>query len=123
MNAGVSAAWLATALIPSTAVAGFVLRRFVTGAFGVRLRPHFVLGYLTFAFAALHGAIAMADSSLLGAVNLWLAWLAFAGLALQTFVGLSLQAPGSYRLTLRRWHVTATWTLAALVAGHILLTM
>ena len=42
MNPGDVTAWFATALFPSTAVAGLVLRRFLTGAFTIRLRPRTV---------------------------------------------------------------------------------
>jgi Ni,Fe-hydrogenase I cytochrome b subunit len=123
MNAGDAAAWIATALFPSTAAAGLVLRRFVTGAFAMRLRPHFVMGYAVFGLALAHTAFAMGAMRTLSATDLWLATLALAGLALQAFLGASLQAPGAYRTVLRRWHLATTWSVALFIAGHVMLTI
>jgi Ni,Fe-hydrogenase I cytochrome b subunit len=118
-----TAAWAATALFPSTAAAGFVLRRFVTGRFAIRLRPHFVLGYAVFGLALVHTALAMGAMHTLSATDLQLATLALAGLALQAFLGASLQAPGAYRTVLRRWHLATTWSVALFIAAHVLLTL
>ena len=123
VNAGDAAAWIATALFPSTAAAGFVLRRFVSGRFAVRLRPHFVLGYAVFVLALAHTALAMGAMHMLSATDLWLATLALAGLALQAFLGASLQAPGVYRTVLRRLHLATTWSVALFIAAHVLLTI
>jgi hypothetical protein len=123
MNIGDAAAWVATALFPSTAAAGVVLRRFVGGAFSVRLRPHFILGYAVFGAALAHTMLAMGAMHTLSAVDIWLATLALAGLALQAFLGASLQAPGMYRVALRRWHLATTWSVALFIAGHVMLTI
>lgn len=123
MNPGDVTAWFATALFPSTAVAGLVLRRFLTGAFAIRLRPHFILGYAVLGLAFIHAFVAMPNAHALGVTDLRLAALALFGLGLQTFVGMSLQAPGIYRGILRRWHVATTVAVAILIAGHILLTL
>jgi|SRR5579862_669765 len=123
MNAGDAAAWVATALFPSTAVAGLILRRFVTGAFTIRLRPHFVLGYAVFGIALAHTLLAMGAMHALSRLDLWLATLALMGLALQAFLGASLQAPGGYRAVLRRWHLATMWSVALFIAGHVLLTI
>lgn len=123
MNAGDAAAWIATALFPSTGAAGFVLRRFGTGAFARRLRAHFVLGYAVFGLALAHTALASAGMHTLSVTDLWLASLALAGLALQVFLGASLQAPGTYRVILRRCHLATTWGVALLIAGHVMLTI
>lgn len=117
------AAWLAVILFPSTAIAGWILRRYVKGKFVVRLRPHFVLGYAVLALGGIHGLFAMSRMGTLTATNLWFATFAIGGLALQTFVGLNLQAPGSYRAPLRRWHLTIGCIVAALIAAHVALTL
>ena len=123
MSAGDAAAWIAAALFPSTAAAGLILRRFVGGAFAIRLRPHFVLGYAAFGVALVHTILAMGTMHTLSRVDLWLAGLALVGLALQAFLGASLQAPGAYRTVLRRCHLATTWSVALLIAGHVLLTI
>lgn len=123
MNPSDVTAWFATALFPSTAMAGLVLRRFLTGAFAIRLRPHFILGYAVLALAVMHTFVAMPNARALSGTDLRLAALALFGLGLQTFVGMSLQAPGLYRGALRRWHVATTVAVAGLIAGHILLTI
>ena len=118
-----AAAWLAVGLFPSNAAIGWVLRRFAAGALVKRLRPHFVLGYTVLVLGSIHGMLAMGAMGTLRSANLWCATLALGGLALQTFVGLNLQAPGVYRGLLRRWHVTMTCAVAILIAGHVLLTL
>ncbi|HMF29502.1 MAG TPA: hypothetical protein VKE42_12055 [Candidatus Cybelea sp.] len=123
MNPGDATAWFATALFPSTAAAGFIFRRFASGAFAIRLRPHFVLGYAVFALALAHTAFAMGAMRTLSAIDLWLATLALSGLAVQAFLGASLQAPGVYRTVLRRWHLATTWSVAFFIAAHVMLTL
>jgi hypothetical protein len=123
MNSGDAAAWLATMLFPSTAAIGFVLRRFARGAFAIRLRPHFVLGYAVFGLALAHTAFAMGAMHTLSAADLWLATLALSGLGVQAFLGASLQAPGVYRAVLRRWHLVTTWSVALFIAAHVILTL
>jgi uncharacterized membrane protein YadS len=122
MSGGDVAAWGASALFPVTGIAGWILRRFLSGAYVRRLRPHFVLGYAVLSLAALHAAIAMGNMRVMSSTDAWLALMALVGLALQTFLGLNLQAPGIYRPTLRRWHLATMWSVGLLVAGHILLT-
>jgi cytochrome b561 len=123
IGGGDGAAWLAVALFPSTAVAGWVLRRFASGAIVERLRPHFWLGYGVLALGGLHGMMAMGRMGALSSANLWVATLALCGLGFQVFVGLNLQAPGAYRMLLRRWHIALTCIVATLIAGHVLLTL
>jgi|SRR5580700_295053 hypothetical protein len=123
MSGGDAAAWLAAGLVVLTALAGWILRRFLSGAIAVRLRPHFVLGYAALALAAFHGMLAMGAMRVLGSGGGWLAFLAFGGLALQTYLGASLQAPGIYRGVLRRWHLVTALGVAILIAGHIALTI
>jgi hypothetical protein len=117
------AAWFAVALFPCTALAGWVLRRFFAGAVVARMRPHMVLGYAVLGLGALHGTLAMGNVRVMSGPDTWIASAALAGLGLQTFLGLSLQAPGVYRPALRRWHVVTTWTAGVLIAGHVALTM
>ena len=116
-------AWAATALFPSTALAGWILRRFVSGAFVVRLRPHFVFGYAVFGSALIHSALAMGRMGSLSAADSWFAFFAIVGLGLQVFVGASLQAPGAYRAALRRWHLALTCAVALSIGGHVALTL
>lgn len=123
MNMGDAAGWLATVLFPSTAAAGVLLRRFVGGAFTIRLRPHFALGYAVFGAALLHTMLAMRTMRALSTVDIWLATIALAGLAVQAFLGASLQAPGAYRTVLRRCHLATTWSVALLIAGHVMLSI
>lgn len=117
-----AAAWTAAVLFPSTAIAGWALRRFAAGAFVLRMRPHFVLGYAVFALAAFHTMTAVPAIAAMGQADVWVASFALAGLALEAFAGASLQAPGLYRPLLRRWHTTAFWTIGVLIVLHVLLT-
>lgn len=123
MNVGDVAAWAAVALFPLTFAAGWILRRYIAGAFAIRLRPHFVLGYAVLALGTVHGMLAIGGIRTIGQTDLWIALLAFAGLSLQTFLGASLQAPGVYRPLLRRWHFLTAGAVAILIAGHVLLTI
>jgi Ni,Fe-hydrogenase I cytochrome b subunit len=123
MDAGDSAAWLAVGLFPLTGFAGWFLRRFLSGAFVTRLRPHYLLGYAVLGLGAFHGMLAMGKIETLSGPNVWLASVAMVGLALQAFVGLSLQAPGIYRAVLRRWHFAIMWSAAIFITGHVLLTL
>ncbi|HYL27561.1 MAG TPA: hypothetical protein VEW74_06970 [Candidatus Nitrosotalea sp.] len=116
------AAWAAAILFPLTGVAGWLLRRYLRGAIVTRMRPHFVLGYSALTIGAIHGMLAMGGMRAMSRLDVWLAVLALLGLGLQVLVGLSLQEPGAYRSTLRRWHVVATWTVGVLIVGHIVLT-
>lgn len=115
------AAWLATALVPATAAAGWLLRRLGAGAFVLRMRPHFALGYAALLFASIHLALSMGNAGSASRAGLWCAALALAGIGLQTFSGTNLQSPGAYRVVLRRWHTVLFWIVAALVVGHVLL--
>ncbi len=115
------AAWLATALTPGTAAAGWILRRWTTGTFVLRMRPHFALGYSVLVLATVHVVLSMGNAASANTVGIWCASLALLGIALQTFSGTNLQSPGMYRLVLRRWHTALFWTIALLVVGHVLL--
>ncbi len=123
LGRGDGAAWLAVVLFGSTALVGLCLRRFASGAFVKRMRPHFVLGYAVLAAGAIHGMFAMSAMGALGSTNLWIATLAFGGLCLQVFVGLNLQAPGAYRSLLRRWHIAITCIVGTLIGLHVFLTL
>jgi hypothetical protein len=115
------AAWLATALTPATAGAGWLLRRWGSGSFVLRMRPHFVLGYGVFGLALIHVGLSIGNAGSASAAGIWCASLAFVGLGLQTFSGTNLQSPGAYRLVLRRWHMALFWSVAVLVLIHVLL--
>lgn len=121
MSTSDAAAWLATALVPATASLGWFLRKWGSGGFVLRMRPHFMLGYGVLALVLLHVSLSMGNAGSANTVGIWFAALALAGLTLQTFSGASLQSPGSYRLVLRRWHTVLFWTVALLAVGHIAL--
>jgi cytochrome b561 len=115
------AAWLATALTPATAGAGWILRRWGSGTFVARMRPHLVLGYAVLGLALAHVILSIGNSASANAAGIWCASLALCGLGLQTFSGTNLQSPGAYRAILRRWHIVLFWSIAALLVGHVLL--
>ena len=113
--------WLALALIPIVAVAGWVFRRLRKGPFRWRMRPHYVLGYAALGFALLHFSLSMGASSGANATGLWLAVLALLGLGWQALIGSNLQSPGDYRPLLRRWHLVTFAAVAVFAVGHVLL--
>ena len=94
--------WIAFALIPLAALGGWALRRLARGRFAVRMRPHYALGYGAAGLGAAHAWTSADGMAGAGALGIELATLAFVALLLQTFVGASLQAPGAYRVMLRR---------------------
>lgn len=116
-----AAAWLAAALVPGTAGLGWFLRRWGSGSFIARMRPHLLLGYAVLALALVHLVLSAANVSSANGAGIWCASLALLGLGLQTFSGASLQSPGEYRPILRRWHTALFWTIALLAVGHIAL--
>lgn len=123
MSFSATSGWIALGLIPVTACTAWILRRFARGKFIVRMRPHFVLGYASLAFAAAHLATSMGDTGSSGnSTGLWFAALAFAGLAVQSFVGTNLQSPGIFRKPLRRWHAAVFVLVLVLAGGHVLLS-
>ena len=79
--------WIALALVPLTAIAAWVLRRFVRGNFVRRMRPHFVMGYATLAFALVHMWTSMGSMRGANPTGIWLATLALFALGFQTLVG------------------------------------
>jgi hypothetical protein len=111
--------WVALALVPLTAIAAWVLRRFVRGNFVRRMRPHFVLGYATLAFALVHVWTSMGSMRGANSTGIWLATLALFALGFQALVGTNLQSPGAFRLRLRAWHLIAFAAVAVLAAGHV----
>ncbi len=113
--------WTALTLVPVTALAAWALRRFGRGTFVRRLRLHFVFGYAAVAFAAVHLFTTMSGVAGANTVGIRLASLAFVTLCAQAFVGASLQQPGSYRFSLRRWHLTLFAVIAVSGTGHIVL--
>lgn len=123
MSASDGAAWIAVMLFSLTAPAGWALRRFGHGRFALRMRPHYVLGYAVFAGACVHTALSMGATQAIGALNTRIALFALMAIALEVFVGLSLQAPGAYRQPLRRWHTAVFLSMTVLIATHIVLTL
>lgn len=112
-------AWSAVAAVPAGAGTGWILRRWGSGRFVLRMRPHYVLGYAALAIAALHILLVIGSMQAANAKGLWFATFAFGGLAVQAFLGASLQSPGVYRAPLRRWHTLLFWTIAVLILGHV----
>jgi Ni,Fe-hydrogenase I cytochrome b subunit len=98
-----------------------MLRRWAKGAFAIRLRPHYVLGYVALGCAAFHMMLAMPGTSGANGNGLWSASFATIGLGLQAFVGTNLQSPGSYRLILRRYHTALFWAIAFFSVVHVVL--
>jgi hypothetical protein len=123
MSAALSASsgWLALALIPIVAGAGWILRRFVGGSFRLRMRPHYILGYATFGFALVHLSLSMRATAGADPNGLWLATLALLGLGWQALIGSNLQSPGDYRPLLRRWHLVTFVAVMIFAAGHVML--
>ncbi len=80
-----------------------------------------MIGYAVFILALLHAGMSMSDAGRTNVAGIWFASIAFAGLGLQTFVGMNLQAPGAYRSVLRRWHTLIFWAVTLLALGHVLL--
>lgn len=113
--------WIACALIPLAALAGWILRRLGRGRYALRMRPHYVLGYGAAALAGAHAWTSAAGMAGAGALGMWLATFGFGAMLVQAFLGLSLQAPGAYRVGLRRWHVLTFAVAAALVVAHVVL--
>ncbi|HEU5478547.1 MAG TPA: hypothetical protein VFU90_01885, partial [Candidatus Tumulicola sp.] len=65
--------WTAVALVPLTAVAGWMLRRLGRGALARRMRPHFVLGYAALAAALVHMTWSMGSMGGANTRGIWLA--------------------------------------------------
>lgn len=121
MSASDVLAWLAVAVIPGTAAAGWLLRRWGSGPFAVRLRPHFILGYAGLGLAVVHMSLSMGATDGANPTGIWFASVGIAGLAVQAFIGTNLQSPGLYRPLLRRWHIVMFLAVAALIVGHVAL--
>jgi len=115
------AGWIALGLLPLTAAAGLVLRRFARGSFIRRMRPHFIIGYAALIFAVLHLALSSGFMAAANSNGIWLATFATVGLGAQAFSGASLQDPGAYRKPLRGWHVRLFWAVLVLSVLHVAL--
>jgi hypothetical protein len=111
--------WIALALVPLAAVAAWVLRRFVRGAFVRRMRAHYLVGYAALLVALAHAGLSMGTTSGANATGIWLATLAIFALGSQALLGANLQSPGAFRIPLRRWHLTTFCVVAALAVGHV----
>lgn len=119
---GLLSGWAALALIPLTAIAGWLFRRLARGRFALRMRPHYVLGYAVLGLALIHLMSYLGGMQGANATGLWLATLATAVLTLQALLGSNLQSPGLYRVSLRRWHLTAFVAALALASLHVAYT-
>ena len=118
---GETSGWIALALIPVTAGAGWFTRRQQRGQFRYRMRPHYILGYVALGFALLHGAFSMGAIAGADATGIRFAAAAIFGLGWQALLGSNLQSPGDYRKPLRRWHLVTFVAVAMFAAGHVLL--
>ena len=113
--------WVGAGAIVLAAMLGWTLRRFRRGPVGVRMRPHLAIGYVTLAAAGIHAATSGPSMAVAATTGIWAATAACAALALQAFVGASVQAPGSYRRPLLAWHRTLLWLIIVLVGVHLAL--
>jgi hypothetical protein len=118
---GTLSGWIALALVPLVAIAGWTLRRFVRGAFARRMRPHFVLGYAALGIALFHVWTSMGNMRGANSTGIWLGTFAIFALGFQALIGANLQSPGTYRAPLRRWHVLTFAAIGAFLAGHVAL--
>ena len=118
-NASAFAGWIGAGAIVLAVALGWALRRLRRGPVGVRMRPHLAAGYVTLAAATVHAATSAPSMAVAATAGIWAASAAFAALALQAFVGASLQAPGSYRRPLLAWHRTLLWLIVVLVGVHL----
>ncbi|HEX3369212.1 MAG TPA: hypothetical protein VHS56_06520, partial [Candidatus Cybelea sp.] len=91
---GLLSGWAALALIPLTAIVGWLFRRLARGRFALRMRPHYVLGYAALGLALIHLMSYLGGMQGANATGLWFATLATAVLALQALLGSNLQSPG-----------------------------
>lgn len=120
MAVSASSGWVAFVLLPLAALSGWMLRR-IGGRYAVRMRPHYVVGYGAVTLAAAHAWAATGTMGGADARGIWIATAAFLALLAQTFFGVSLQAPGAYRVLLRRWHGVTFLAVLALAAVHVVL--
>lgn len=118
---GPASGWLALAAIPLAALAGWILRRFARGRFGLRMRPHYVVGYAALGLAVLHLSFSMGSMAGADSTGIWLGTVALVGLGWQALVGSNLQSPGGYRVALRRWHLGTFAAVFLLAIGHAML--
>jgi hypothetical protein len=116
---GPASGWIALFLIPLTAVAGWVLRRFVKGRFALRMRPHAIAGYAILAFALVHLSMSMGSMGGANSTGIWLATFGLFALVAQALIGANLQSPGGYRIELHRWHLIAFAAVLLLAVGHV----
>jgi hypothetical protein len=115
------AGWIALSLIPATALIGWALRRFASGRFAARMRPHAIAGYAALALTLVHLAGSMGGMGGANTTGIWLATLGIVGLTIQVLLGSNLQSPGGYRLELHRWHVAVFVVVLLLAVGHVAL--
>lgn len=114
------AGWAGVAAIVITACSGILFRRWWKFAPVIRrMRPHYVLGHAALALALAHVFFALPLLPDAGGTGIRYAAAAFVVLGLQTFVGVSLQDPGSYRRLLYRWHLVAFAAILVLGAVHV----
>ena len=115
------AGWFAVLIVVGAAFSGVLFRRWWKYApFIRRMRPHYVLGYGALAIALIHVFVALALTSNAEPTGIKYATVALGVLGVQTFVGASLQDPGSYRGILRTWHLLAFGAIVILGAIHVI---
>jgi hypothetical protein len=117
---GPASGWFALVLIPLTAIAGWVLRRYAKGRFAWRMRPHAIAGYAVLAFTIVHLSMSMGGMAGADSTGIWLATFALFVLVAQALVGANLQSPGGYRIELHRWHMAGFAAVLLLASGHVL---
>lgn len=115
------AGWVALSLIPAAAIIGWALRRFASGRFAVRMRPHAIAGYAALALTIVHLSGSIGAMGGANTTGIWFATFGIVGLTIQVLLGSNLQSPGGYRLELHRWHVTVFVAVLLLAVGHVAL--
>lgn len=122
MLPGAISGWVALACIPVAALAGLFFRRLRDAPrMVVRMRPHFVIGYAALIAGLVHASFAMGSASGALGAGIRFAVLALIVIAVQAFIGASLQDPGRFRRPLRGMHIALFALGLVLAFAHAML--
>jgi hypothetical protein len=118
--------WMATFLFGAGTSIPYVLKasRPAARAYGLRLRPHYWLGFLIPAISFLHAWLPMSAGRISGfdQTGLLLATAALVVMLWQLTLGVTLRsATGVERESSRRWHFRTMVLICSLVIAHIVL--
>jgi hypothetical protein len=113
--------WLSFVAIVAAAVVGIALRRARhPPEMLVRMRPHFVLGYIALASALAHLAALWRYLKVDDSLDLKFAIAALVALAAQTLVGFALSRRIRNRRFVRAWHISTTAVLCLATLAHVM---